>query len=99
MKQRISPYKCHLFICGKSRNGKKKSCGDDGKTPNFKATLKDEIKNRGWKGLVRVSESSCLGVCAAGPNIMIHPQNIWLSAVAPKDLSEILQIVESIVEA
>ncbi len=81
----------------KSRNGEKKSCGDS-VDPKFKSMLKDEIKDRGWKGLVRVSESSCLGVCATGPNIMIHPQNIWLSAVNRGDLPESLQIVDDLLE-
>ena len=97
MKQRTSPYKCHLFVCTKSRNGEKKSCGDAG-TPDFKAALKKEFKDRGWKDLVRVSDSGCLGVCAAGPNIMIYPQRIWLSGVERNDLPEIIQIVEGIVE-
>lgn len=96
MKQRTSPYLCHLFICTKSRNGEKKSCGDAG-TPALKAELKKEIKARGWKHLVRVSDTGCLGVCATGPNIMLYPQKIWLSGVAPSDLPNIIQIVEGLV--
>lgn len=95
MKQHESPYKCHLFVCIKSRGGKRKSCGDAG-SPGLKAALKDEIRNRGWKGVARVSESSCLGVCDAGPNIMIYPQKLWLSEVTLDDIPEILQTVESL---
>lgn len=91
------PYKCHLFICSKSRGGDRKSCGDTG-NPALKSVLKDAVKNRGWKGIIRVSESSCLGVCDAGPNIMIYPQQIWLSDVALEDVPEIIQIVEKIIE-
>lgn len=98
MKQRISPYKCHLLVCTKSRQGEKKSCGDN-RASDLKAAIKKEIKTRDWKGIVRVSDSGCLGVCASGPNIMIYPQKIWLSAVSPADLPEIIQIVESIIEA
>lgn len=97
MKQRISPYKCHLFVCTKSRNGEKKSCGDGG-TPQLKTLLKAEFKKkRGWKELVRVSDSGCLGVCASGPNIMIYPQKTWLSDVTLADLPDIIQMVEDIV--
>ena len=92
MKQHESPYKCHLFICIKSRDGKRKSCGDPG-NPDLKDALKDEIKRRGWKSVARVSESSCLGVCDAGPNIMIYPQKLWLSDVTLDDLPEIFEIV------
>jgi (2Fe-2S) ferredoxin len=97
MEQQISPYPCHLFVCTKSRNGEKKSCGDHGAS-DLKAAIKKEIKERGWKGIVRVSDSGCLGVCTSGPNIMIYPQKIWLSAVSPDDLPEIIRIVGSILE-
>ena len=93
MKKREVPYKSHLFICGKSRGGKKKSCGDT-LSPDLKPLLKDAIKDRGWKGIVRISESSCFGVCATGPNIMIYPQKIWLSKVTVADIPEILQTLE-----
>lgn len=98
MKQRTSPYTCHIFVCTKSRNGEKKSCGDGGAT-DLKAAIKKEIKNRGWKGIVRVSESGCLGVCASGPNIMIYPQEIWLSAISPSDLPEIIKSVENLIKS
>ena len=97
MKQHQSPYKCHLFICIKSRDGKRKSCGDTG-SPDLKAALKDEIKSRGWKSIARVSESSCLGVCDAGPNIMIYPQGLWLTQVKPSDMPEILITIEQLLK-
>ena len=97
MKQSVSPYKCHLFVCTNTRGGEQKSCGDEG-TPAFKAAIKAEIKNRGWKGIVRVSASGCLGVCDIGPNIMIYPQNMLFSGVTRDDLPEIIQLVERIVE-
>lgn len=97
MKQRKTPFVCHLFICTRSRDGEKKSCGNVNAL-DFKSALKTEIQNLGWKGKVRVSESSCLGLCAAGPNIMIYPQKIWLASVAPNDLPEIIEIVGEIVK-
>ena len=93
MKNKKTPYKCHLFVCTRSRNGEEKSCAD-GDSSAVKALLKDAIHERGWKGIVRVSESGCLGVCSLGPNIMIYPQSIWLTQVKPADISEILNIVE-----
>ena len=89
MIKKASPYKSHLFICAKSRGAERKSCGDIG-NPELKSILKDAVKDRGWKGRVRVSESSCLGVCEAGPNIMIYPQQIWLSDVSIDDVPEIM---------
>jgi (2Fe-2S) ferredoxin len=95
MKSRKSPYKCHLFVCIKSRDGERKSCGDEG-SMDIKALLKDEINDRGWKGRVRVSETGCLGVCGVGPNIMIYPQGVWLTQVKQSDVPEILETVEQL---
>jgi len=98
MKSRKTPYQCHIFVCVKSRNGERKSCGD-GESAGLKAALKDEINARGWKGKVRVSESGCLGVCGVGPNIMIYPQGTWLTQVKPSDLPDILKTVEPMLNA
>lgn len=96
MKTQQAPYQAHLFVCTKTRGDQRKSCGD-GDNPDLKTILKDEVKQRGWKSAVRVSEASCLGVCDAGPNIMIYPQKIWLSGVTRADVPEILELVGSLV--
>jgi (2Fe-2S) ferredoxin len=93
MRSRNTPYKCHIFVCTRSRNGEEKACAD-GDSAVVKALLKEEIKERGWKDTVRVSESGCLGLCATGPNVMIHPQGRLLSQVKPSDVPEIVKIVE-----
>lgn len=97
MKQHISPYKCHLFVCSNTRDGERKSCGEED-AAGFKAALKTEINAHGWKGIVRVSESGCLGVCEAGPNIMLYPQKIWFSDVSRDDLPEIIRTVEDLLD-
>ncbi len=98
MKQQTAPYQCHLFICTKSRNGERKSCGDS-TNPQLKTLLKEEISKRGWKPRVRISDSGCLGLCDAGPNLIIYPQKIWYSEVTPADLPEILQTIENLLES
>jgi (2Fe-2S) ferredoxin len=97
MNQHVSPYKCHLFVCTNSRDGERKSCGDEG-APDLKATLKAEVNAQGWKGIVRVSTAGCLGVCETGPNIMLYPQKVWFSNVTRNDLPEIIRVVEEIVQ-
>lgn len=90
-----APYHCHLFICVKTRGGLRQSCGDHNPA-DLKAALKDEIKKRGWKSRVRVSESSCLGLCEEGPNVIIYPQKIWCSSVSIEDLPTILKTLAQI---
>jgi len=98
MEQNESPYICHLFVCTKTRGGERKSCADSD-SPAFKAAIKQEIADRGWKGRVRVSDSGCLGLCEKGSNIIIYPQKIWFSAVNENDLPEIFQALEEIMGA
>ncbi|MDF7824482.1 (2Fe-2S) ferredoxin domain-containing protein [Pontiellaceae bacterium B12227] len=97
MKTKVTRYKAHLFICNKTRDDGRKSCGNTA-DPELKSILKDEVRERGWKPIVRISESGCLGVCDAGPNIMIYPQKIWLSEVSREDIPEIIQTLEKIIE-
>ncbi len=93
--QKESPFVCHVFVCTNDRLGKKKSCAD-GDSPAVRKSLKKEIGDRGWKGKVRVSQSGCLGLCAKGPNVMIHPQNIWFSQVSKSDVDLIVAKVAEI---
>ncbi len=98
MEKNRSPYCCHIFVCSNVRdNPEKPGCGafDGGE---LKSILKLKVNERGWKGRVRVSTTGCLGLCAQGPNVLLHPQGIHFSAVTGDDLNEIFEIVEQEVE-
>ncbi len=97
MQTQKSPYECHVFICGNTRDGLCKSCGD-GDPVQLKALLKTAVTERGWKGRVRISDSGCLGLCENGPNVIIYPQKIWFSGVAPSDAPTILERLEAVVQ-
>ncbi len=88
-----SPYRCHLFVCTNNRHDERKSCADGGTNLRLKELLKEEINKRGWKGVVRVSDSGCLGLCDAGPNVLLYPQQIWFSGVSGQDVPAILETV------
>jgi len=90
-----SPYVAHIFVCTNDRAGARKSCADAG-SPELKDLLKDAVNARGWKGLVRVSASGCLGVCNQGPNVMIYPQKLWFSEVHVEDAEELLEVIEGL---
>jgi len=92
MNEQKSPYKCHLFVCTNCRDKNEKSCGKE-KSEEIKKILKKEVKSRGWKGLVRVSSTSCMGICDEGPNVLLHPQDIWFSRVEADDVVDILERV------
>ena len=96
MQKQPSPYLCHIFVCSNVRDNKPENpgCGAKG-GDELKAALKQTIKDRGWKGQVRVSTTGCMGLCGAGPNVLLHPQGIHYSAVTENDLPAILETVAS----
>lgn len=92
MNRRIPPYAAHVFVCVHDRKGAGKSCAD-GVGSALKDALKEGSKRRGWQGRVRVSSSGCMGLCAQGPNVMVHPGWAWFSGVTPADVETILDAV------
>lgn len=96
--QNKSPYICHIFVCTNDRHGVRKSCAD-GNSPDIRAALKKAVADKGWKGKVRVSASGCLGLCEHGPNVILYPQQIWLSGVTAEDVSGIVEKIEGLDES
>jgi len=90
-----SPFKCHVFVCTNDRKGKRKSCADNN-SAQIRNVLKEEVSNRGWKPQVRVSQCGCMGLCGAGPNVILYPQKIWFSEVSENDVSEVIEAIEGI---
>jgi len=91
MRKQMTPYLCHIFVCSNVRKNKPENSGCGAKGGGeLKAILKQEIKDRGWNGKVRISTTGCMGLCREGPNILLHPQGIHFSAVTEADLPSIL---------
>ena len=96
--ENTSPYIAHVFVCTNDRQGVRQSCADKN-SPALKNILKEAVNARGWKGKVRISTSGCMGLCAKGANVLIHPQQIWFSETQPDDALQILAALETIVAA
>ena len=97
MDEHRTPYLCHVFVCVNDRQGSRKSCAD-GASPALKDRLKEEVASRGLKGRVRVSHSGCLGLCAKGVNVLLHPQGIWFREVTVEDAGAIVERIEAVVD-
>lgn len=80
-----------ILVCGNVRTDGRVSCGPRGGS-EFKDRLKEICKAKGLP--VRVVQSSCLGKCDDGPNIMITPGDLWLSGVRFEDIDEIVKLIE-----
>ena len=100
MNKQQTPYLCHIFICANVRENNPENPGCGAKGGNaLKDKLKAAVNARGWKGRVRVSTSGCLGLCAQGPNVLLHPQGIHFSAVSEADLPAILETILNLLPA
>ncbi len=71
-KPTMMPYKRHaIMCCGKS-------CGENLPLLNY---LKQRVAKAGLivgdPDAVRVNRAGCLGVCAQGPIMVVHPDNVW----------------------
>lgn len=85
------PYKKIVLVCGNVHTDGRVSCGPQGGT-EFKDAIKKICKEKQLP--VRVVQSSCLGQCDFGPNIMITPDNVWLSGVTHADIDAIVTLIE-----
>ena len=91
MKSQPTPYIKQIFVCVNDAKGEKASCGDHHGEEIFKQ-LRQIAKDRGIHPKVRVAQAKCLGQCSTGCNIMIYPDNIWVSGV---EVANVPDIVES----
>lgn len=76
------PYRYHVFPC----TGK--SCGlehGEALAKRFKELLPDR-RELG----IRVSASRCLGMCAAGPNVVVYPEGVVYHGVEVGDVERIV---------
>lgn len=88
MEKQNTPYKRQIFVCTHNANGEKASCGDHHGEAIFKE-LREIAKTRKLHPMIRVAQAKCLGQCERGANIMIYPENIYLSKVLLSDVSAI----------
>ncbi|MCC6797921.1 MAG: (2Fe-2S) ferredoxin domain-containing protein [Candidatus Hydrogenedentes bacterium] len=87
------PHEKIIFVCTNRRELGERICCAEGGGCDLRDTLKEMVKASGLKGKVRVSASGCMDKCEEGPNVMIFPDNIWLSGVGANDLRPILDAV------
>ncbi len=81
-----------MFVCTHQRDGET-SCGNaeygENRGENLVELLREEMKNLGLKGKIRVAKSGCMDVCKQGPNIMVFTETgeqVWYRGVTAADL-------------
>ncbi|MCG3115972.1 MAG: (2Fe-2S) ferredoxin domain-containing protein [Candidatus Manganitrophus sp. SA1] len=88
----MSKYKYHLFICTNRRpvNDPKGCCATKG-ADDLRSFFKEEIANRGLKGVVRANQAGCLDTCAMGPSVVIYPEGVWYTVKNREDALEVIE--------
>lgn len=80
----------HVFVCTQNRPPQhpRGSCSAKGSTAVVQAFWAEQQKRQAYEQ-VGVTYSGCLGPCNHGPNVLVYPEGILYSGVAPADVEEI----------
>lgn len=78
-----------IYFCCNERDPGEVACAARGSRP-LQERLKAHVKEKGIKHKVRVMRSSCMDICAQGPNVCVQPENVWYHHVGEKDLDALI---------
>ena len=77
------PIRKHVLVCGNV------DCAGNGSIRAL-AALRSGLKRRGLLKEIVVTQTSCMGHCGAGPNVVVYPDGIWYLGVMESDIEELI---------
>lgn len=86
----MEPFGYHVYACQQEKPEGVVSCTVRGSLRMIDA-LRNEIKRRGLIDKVQLTLCGSLGMCERGPNMVVYPEGVWYSGVAPEDVPEIVE--------
>ena len=85
---KVRDYGAHVFVCA-GGDCKKRGAKDTRKA------LKGELRRSGLLGEVRTDNTSCLGLCKYGPNVVVYdgtdPKGTWYLGLGEGDVAEVVE--------
>lgn len=83
----------HILVCNSYRvSGEAQGFCNKNGSADFIQYIMEECSDRGIDAAV--SSTACLNVCAQGPVMVIHPQNLWYGGITEERIDEILDALE-----
>ncbi|MEM6673948.1 MAG: (2Fe-2S) ferredoxin domain-containing protein [Planctomycetota bacterium] len=88
----MASYQRMLFVCLNDRGEghPKGSCSQSGGEAVLDR-LRADLHERGLKRVVRAVGTRCLGQCAHGPVVCVHPDDVWYRRVQERDVDAIVE--------
>lgn len=86
----VGTHQRHIFIC--ADQSKPKCCSEKQGLASWdylKTRLKELELDQ--PGKVFRTKANCLRLCAMGPIVVIHPDNVWYHSCTPKAIEKIIQ--------
>ncbi len=68
----------------------KGSCGEK-KSQDLLAKFYEEAEKRKLFENTVISGSTCVGICSAGPIVIVYSDNVWYQGVTPDGVAEIIE--------
>ena len=99
MQEHELPHEKIIFVCCNSREEGARVCCATQNGDALREQLKGMVRDRGYRTKIRVSSSGCMDRCEEGANMMIFPDNTWLSHVEEKDLKILLDGIIADIES
>ena len=95
MEEKSLPFEKIVFVCCHQRDSGERVCCADRGGVALRDALKARVRERGLRLRIRVSQSGCMDRCEDGANVMIFPDNLWLSGVTEADVDPLLDRLAS----
>ncbi len=87
-------HKYHVFVCTQQRpEGHPRGCctSRGGGVPFFDRLVELMTQRGLWDRGVSAAQTSCLGFCKFGPEMVVYPEGVWYKPVVLDDIDEIVQ--------
>lgn len=84
--------KYHVLVCVNRRppGHPKGSCGDSG-GQDILEEFQIQRDRKDLYGLMRLTQTGCMGPCQFGPTVVVYPDDVWYGKVAVRDVEEIIE--------